>query len=341
MLSRRKFVQSAASGLFLPAMAQAGLVSIGGARRRHPPVGGGGESNPDGYANYTTVYRESTFPDSSTDAPFNPNGDLVTQTFLPTGGYAGKTAWQFEFDQNTGEEEGVESQSGHGFKWWPAAGNDPDETPIVCIGGRIWISQKFVDEAMSTSHSPWAGGKLIDIHCWNEAGDNYQTNTRQLLGLAPVRTAEDGIFSATGVVCPVGLYFSLVNGGAGGQWCYDNVNAPYDLSEHAEEWVEFRVVFDAVGERTLLYFKAENDAQLTRSCIRDTDDYTGNFSALPEDERSYNFTSRGWSLNVDTAPGYGSYYFAYWQGMRYTFTPLPSMKFDHIICANGWVPFTL
>lgn len=287
-----------------------------------PPAG---DANPHGYDDATVIWRSTDYPTNDATEIFQlGSDDLATWTWQDGGGYDGLDAWRVELGVNTATGEGPESQSGHGLKWWDGAGSSADTYPIAFVSSLVRFSSQFLtvgyDDEPQLNKS-----KLLDIHGYNSAGTASDSATRQLMQLNIVPFSDSTSFGPLGQNCPLGVYLSLTNGGAGGRWTFDGVNTPVDLRDYADQWIWVGWLGDIPGRRSIIYVKAPGE-DLQTSVIRTSTDECS-FAG------TYAYADRGWAM-----PGlYNSHWFAYWQENRAIHTPKPSIDFARMRSGNGWI----
>jgi hypothetical protein len=278
-------------------------------------------NNPDGYAAATTIFRSADYETPGDDAPFEvvDVADLVHDASY---GFDGTGAWRL-IPHPSGKEDPDEGLAG--WKWWPEEGMPPG-TMVLVVTYMLYVSDLFAEDvARQNFPMPNYGiNKIIDVHMFAEDLMSSAYETRQIVQMIGHRDPDRMLGLPAGAI-----YLAHVNGGAGGRYLTDMMNAPLDLAANRGQWLWIAHVFDArpgVERRTTTYYKRAGDAGVTRSLVR-----TESIDWLTAG--TYEYTEHGWA----GPPLYNSALWGYWGDLILPADPDRYVALDRLRSGDGWI----
>lgn len=209
----------------------------------------------------TRLSANSNFSSSSNAyTPFEASVDGANFVHHANGGLSNAGWWETRVkDPSPGGGFGSH-ESICSYKCWLDDPMAPDDFMMWGITSTL----EFKQTLLNTWAAQNGGGKMHYLHAWNAAGS-------AAAGSEIVMTIGNGDQDQD--TDPDGLYFSLVNAGAGGGWQNDGTNTPLNLVGNHDRKMWLGVMYDfrassGANRGAHIYTKFEGDAGITKRLFR-------------------------------------------------------------------------
>lgn len=217
------------------------------------------------YADFPAVsnyFLQSDFSSSSNAyTPFEPGPDTVDYVWNSTGGLSNGPYWEVRpKDPSPGGGPGTHEAIASFKCWGSAAAMAPDAALLYVVSHTILVSTTL----LSTWNTNNGGGKMFYQTLWNAAGT---ASSGDEIVMIVMNGDADQSNSTSGV------YFALVNAGAGGNYQRDGTNTPLNLRSRPGERLWLGLVHDfrpsSGNDRGVhLFYKYEGDAGISKALFR-------------------------------------------------------------------------